>query len=622
VPSWERRALWIILAIAFALRLGMVLELRGDVLFEHPPLDEGGYVLLATGQAPDDHLAYWQPPGLLYVLSATLVAGGGLLIPHLVQVLVGTACCLLLYWIGKRLFSARVGLAAAGVLAVHGVLVFESYELLPAVWMTFFDLLAVHLVLVAREKRSWRLALAAGLAIGVSAIFGPTILPFVLVAIVVLREPRAIAALAIGVVLPIAPVTVRNARRGELALVASNGPINFYVGNNADYDHTFAIRPGAHWEELMARPSGELVDDSIAFWRDHPGSALALSARKLYLFWNGAEIARDTDIYAVREESSILRALVAPRGLPFPDGLVIPLALLGMVISRREWRRLGIAYGFIAAQAIVIPIFFVSSRHRVPVLPMFALFAAAALAWTWTRWRTWSTGRRCAAAAALAALVIACNLPTAESRLAFPGELDYYRAREWNQLHEPDRALAAITRAIEAKPDDARFWIVRATVLLNLDRPSEAAAAYQRATELDPWHVQAARHLADIRVRLGDQRGAVRALEATIAAARRTPDTYAPVHLSLVMLHAKLGDTNRAMAALLAARLADPEGATHMLPSLTDALLAQPPAVGPAFWDLLAQTNVSAGDITRGASVRAHGLPRAVTPANTAADRR
>jgi tetratricopeptide (TPR) repeat protein len=595
----------VILAVAFALRLGLVLERHGDVLFEHPPLDEAIYLALAKGtHLPGGIIAYWQPPGILYFLSVTFTAGGGLLVAHVVQALVGTLACLLLYAIGKRLFSGCVGIASAAVLAMHGVAVFESYELLPATWMMVFDLLAVYLLWLARERKSWKLAFVGGLAIGISAVFGPTILPFALVAVVWLRERRAIAALAIGVVLPIAPVTMRNLRHGELALISTNAPVNFYIGNNADYERTFAIRPGPDWDELIVRPRHQLVDDGVAFWRDHPTSALALFGRKLYLFWNGAEIARDTDIYDVREESSVLRALVAPRGLPFPDGLVIPMAVLGLIAWRRAWRRLGVAYGFIAVQAIVVPAFFVTSRHRVPALPMLTLFAVAAVAWVWTRWRGWTWARRSAAAGLLATIGIACNVPTWESELAFPGEPDFYRARAWRGLNELDRALAATDRAIALQPADPRFWNERGAVLQALDRPAEAAAAYQLAAAEDPGDLWAARRQKDILMGVGDLRGAAVALETSIAAGRHMPDKYARDHLALVRIYAHLGNTQRAVTELVAARLADSELFVHLLPGLTDELLAQSPPVAPAFWNVLAEANASADDIARAAAVR------------------
>ena len=131
----ERLVLLGVLAAALALRLGYVLSLRHDILFEHPILDEQRYVdyarALAGGRVAED-APYWQPPGILYFLAACFrLFGPGLTAPRLAQVLVSTLSCLVLFAIARRLFGATVALIAAAIVAVHGVLVFECAELLP-----------------------------------------------------------------------------------------------------------------------------------------------------------------------------------------------------------------------------------------------------------------------------------------------------------------------------------------------------------------------------------------------------------------------------------------------------------------------------------------------------------
>src|SRR6185312_11298631 len=114
------------------------------------------------------------------------------------------------------------------------------------------------------------------------------------------------------VVLPIVPVTVRNkVQSGDLVLISSNGGLNFYIGNNHDYRATFSLRPGRRWEQLVDEPlekagaagvtaaaSSYFLHEGLAFMRDEPVAAAGLLLRKEYLFFHGAEIARDSDIYA------------------------------------------------------------------------------------------------------------------------------------------------------------------------------------------------------------------------------------------------------------------------------------------------------------------------------------
>jgi hypothetical protein len=146
-----------VVTVAFLVRLLVLLEGSDDILFDYPALDEQRYVDLARevatgGTAP---VPYWQPPGLLYVLTVCFkVAGNGLWLPHILQVLVSTAACLLLFAIGRRLFDVRVGITAAAIGALHGIFILASFELLPATWILFLDLTALQLLLCAEERKT------------------------------------------------------------------------------------------------------------------------------------------------------------------------------------------------------------------------------------------------------------------------------------------------------------------------------------------------------------------------------------------------------------------------------------------------------------------------------------
>jgi hypothetical protein len=190
-----------------------------------------------------------------------------------------------------------------------------------------------------------------------------------------------------GVLLPILPVTIGNWQRGhEIVLVSTNGGINFYIGNGEHYEQTLAIRPGPHWEDLESKPrragvtteggaSAYFYAKGLGFWKDHPGRAAGLYLRKLYLYFDGPEIPRDTDIETMRDASGVLRALVTPGPPWLPDGILVPLALVGAALGWGDRRRLAPLYGFVAVQAFVIAAFLVTSRYRAPALPVFAMFA-------------------------------------------------------------------------------------------------------------------------------------------------------------------------------------------------------------------------------------------------------
>ena len=577
----ERIALASIVGLALVVRLAFIFGQRSDVLFETPQLDEQRYVeearAIVHGTATaQDHLPYWQPPGMVYVLSATFtIAGDGLLAPRILLALVSAASCLLLFALARRLAGIRVGLAAAAILALHGVVVFESYQLLPATFALAFDLAALLLLSIAQERERWRTAFAAGLALGCSALFAATVLPFALVGVVALRRRRMHAlALLVGVALPIIPVTARNwIRTGEPVLVSANAGLNFYIGNNIDYDLTFSLRPGRGWIDLVEEPmrsgvtpgtagaSHYFMGKGLAFFRDHPLGGAAHLLRKTYLFFHGAEIPRDADVYDARRSSTLLSALVWRGPLYFPDGLLIPLALVGIAGLWPQRRRYALPLAFLAIQVVFVSVFFVTARHRVPTLPLFALFAAAGvphLARSRLRW---------AAAAAFVALVVACNWPTWESRLSLSAEREMFRGLAYQARKQLPAALAAFERATATDGSSAASWFELGNAYDASGRLPDAVEAWRRAAELDPWDSRARRREAVGRSRMGDIAGAIRALEALIAAGTREPAHYAPDHLNLALALARRGDLDRAGPHLRGA-MADPAYLRGALPRM------------------------------------------------------
>jgi tetratricopeptide (TPR) repeat protein len=608
----SRRELLVLIGIvllALGLRLGYVLSQRGDILFDHPILDEQRYVDAARALEAGRHAekeAWWQPPGILYALMVVFrLVGSGLLFPRLLQVVLSAAACLLVFAIGRRGFGNRVGLAAAAILAVHGVVVFESHELLPPTWILFADLAALLLLLRAKDQQTLQPSFVAGLALGVSTVFSPTVLPFVAVAAGWLRRAPLVAVLLAGVVLPLVPVTAHNYQRGhELVLVSTNGGLNFFIGNNERYQETFALRPGRHWEELTTEPrrkgiekagaaSTYFVRKGLRFYADQPARALGNLARKGYLFWNGREIPRDTDLQAARAESTLLRVLVGPRSVPWPDGLLLPLAVMGLILCWPERRRLFPLYGFLAVQAVVIPVFFVSSRHRVPALPILALFAAAGVVALATRWRELGRRKQIGCVAGLAALLVLLNLPTWEAAIAYHGERDFYRGIALrDQQQRPVAALAAFRRAVAEGPRDARFWFELGNTLSATGSTREAARAWSLAGDLDPWDSRHRRRAAEALGKLGDVDGALAVLQAHLDARQRDPAHYAPDHLNLAFVRATRGQYREAAAHVQAAARADPAHARRQLPGMIQAALRTPSITDAAFW-------ITVGDVLR-----------------------
>jgi tetratricopeptide (TPR) repeat protein len=622
VVTGDRRkaiALAVILGFALALRVAYILGQRRNLLFEFPVVDEERYVAmgraLADGQVSDPR-PWFHPPGVVYALAAVFWTWGPeLLVPRIVQAMVSTASCGLAFLVARRLLSPGVALAAAAVCAVHGVLVYESYELLPPTWMLATDLLALWLLLRARDELTPQSALLAGVAFGVAALFGPTVLPFVPFAAAWLRRPALAAALVIGVVLPIAPVTWGNWQRGhEVVLISTNGGINFFLGNNERYDETLSIRPGPHWDELRNVPRRARISESayyaragIAFWGERPARALALYGRKLFLYLDGPEIPRDTDLQAMRGDSTLLSVLVSGGPPYLPDGILMPVALIGAAVMWSERRRLAPLYVFLALQVLVVALFFVTSRYRVPAVPVLAMLAAAGTRRVVERWRTASVVRRLSPVAAFAVLAVPLNMGTRESSVSYAAELDFYRGLACRTyLHTPERAIDYFRRATEQDPRDGRFWLELGDTLASRGQEDEAIEAWRRAGDADPWDERARRKLASTLERRRDLDGAIAALQSDVDAHAHPDGTfYETDYMNLALLYARTGQEARGTDELRAALRADPRAFRDSVAPFTRRALELVNSPADAFWGALASANDDAGQHEVARSARA-----------------
>ena len=93
---------------------------------------------------------------------------------------------------------------------------------------------------------------------------------------------------------------------------------------------------------------------------------------------------------------------------------------------------------------------------------------------------------------------------------------------------------------------------------------------------------RAARRAAQALVQAGDLEAATAVLESSITAHARDDAHYAPDHLNLAFMEARLGKVDQALAHLAAARRADPAYVRTTLPRMAQAAHADP-AMSPAF---------------------------------------
>ncbi len=529
------RHLLILLAVSLLVRLVYLGQVKANPFFYYPIVDAQTYdemaVQVAAGQEPLP-VPFFQPPlypyflGLLYALF-----GRDLLLVRLLQMAMGAASVWLLYILGGRLFGRRAGFAAALAYSLYGTMIFYEGELLAPVLIVFLNLLLALAVLKALEKPDWRRALLAGVLLGLSALAMSVILPLALVIpLYAWRRWRGQAgrpglgrglalacAFAGGVLLAIAPVTWRNWRVGrEFVPISTNAGINFYLSSGSDYERKVAIRPGYEWDELLNEPirrgihqagaqSAYFMKKGFALIAADPAGYARLLLKKLFLFANGNEIMRDQEIYPFRQYSPLLALLVWKRGLAFPFGLLLPLALLGMALAlRRRVPGAGLPAAFILVHVAVLLAFFVTARYRLNILPFLVLFAAYGSLELWGLLRRRAWPQAAPLTAGLLALLLFCNWRVGPMSRDFSVDSDYNLATKLLKEGDTGKAKAWLLKAVELDPLNPEANGNLGVLYEQEKQPQEAKKCYLRILERYPDDVQAHLHLADLCLRLGE----------------------------------------------------------------------------------------------------------------------
>ena len=631
--------------VALALRLLRLLELRGDILWNRLIGDAAVHRELAAEIATRDfwgHEPFYRAPLYPYFLAALQrLFGPGLLAPRLVQILLGSLACLLAYRIARRLARPAIALAAALAGGAFWVLIQYDVELEIGTLPLFLNLLGLWLLLrawpvlpdhapraPAREqavRSALRDTVLAGIVFGLSAIARPDVLAFVLFAAIWFwmtasragSEPagatastrkqgepskgpawrrqlphgrRLAVALVAGALVPVAIVTARNlAVSGEFVPIASQGGVNFYIGNHAGSDGRTWMQPAtisrreyreqerragdSVWARdniwLVSRYAAEKArgralgaSEVSSYWLGQglrfalrsPGQFLALLARKIYYLLNRWELHSGLDLYALaRSQSNVLRALAW-----FDWGVLLPLALAGIAVSlRRSGPSLLLAL-YLLAYAAAIVLFFVNSRFRLPMVPVLAIFAALGIA----RLReAFAPGGRTLVLRYGAVLLIAAIVAnTSWARVRNP----FASVPVHNQLGDlyasagryPE-AIAEYNTALRYAPGYAETHNCLAVVEMAMNRLDEAERSLSRALELDPGYALARANLGVLREKQGRGPEALAEYERALA----IDSTMDVALLALSRGYAEAGDYARARDTLVRLVALDPGNA-------------------------------------------------------------
>jgi tetratricopeptide (TPR) repeat protein len=511
-----------IFILALCIRFVYLIQLKSSLpFFSAPILDELYHDTWAQQIASGDWVGtepFFRAPLYVYLLAlAYKIFGHNLFLPRLFQIVLGSLSCVLIFFIAKKLFNRTVGILSGVIASLYAMLIFYDAQLLITSLIVFLDLVLIALLLRASEKPKPLNWFLCGAVLGLSAIARPNILifvPFILIWMFFqFRNKLLLKAilirwtiLCLGVLLMIAPVTLRNYLAGkDLVLIAWQGGYNFYLGNNP---HAFGWTPAApHLDKSLAggiedakrlaeeEAKAKLKPSQISsFWYrkgvdfilSQPTGWLKLMVKKTIYFWKGYEIKNTQNAYVHKNFSSLFDSLLGKGAIYSPFGLVGPLSIMGLLICLKDVRKYLLVYLFILSYSISVIIFFVCSRFRMPVIPFLIMFCSFSIWWLFQKIKKKNILSLVIALAALAGLLISSNTRL-ENLVGDQSYADHYELGiSYQNMGEWELALEEYKTSLKYRPDFAPSRNNLAIIYTRLDKTDPAIQEYKRAILSDP----------------------------------------------------------------------------------------------------------------------------------------
>jgi len=527
-----------LLLFSAAVRMFFFFQLRGTDLAAVPLLDSEAYHEWALRLVAGDwgwNETYWMGPLYPHFLALVYlgfgVEGHAILLIQLGLSLLNVG---LVFRMARALIPGDDGwiaLAAAALYAFYGAAVFYAGTLLMATLVTTLYLVTGLLTVRAVRAPTPKNWLFLGLATGLTALArGNVLLLLAALPVLMWKGPpgrwKNIAALLLGGLLMLAPVTLRNLIvADDFVLLTSNGGVNLLIGQQHNYEGIFApVMEEAQaefdpsMETTLERELGRDLKGSEVSriltgraWRMFTGNLGAMPehyARKVYRFWNGYELPQIISYDYWKTQFSALWVL------PVPFVLLSALGLLGFRFLPRPAR--GIMLVLIGTYFLSLLPFFPTSRYRQPIAPLLAINAAifvlavvrglasrpvwlgVAALLIFALLPRWTALDRAEVLwqvhiheAARASRLGNLEKTLAKGRLAEEvrsglGDTPYHLSIFLEHLDAHEEALAALELAQARRPDHRLIPYRMGRNFEQLKQYGQALAAYERASFLDP----------------------------------------------------------------------------------------------------------------------------------------
>lgn len=405
----------IIIFAALLIRLISLHQMQQSPFFDSPVLLSESHDTRAVEILNGDFLGksvFFHDPLYEYFLAGVYAAVGiNYFYVKLIHAFLGVLSSVLIYIIGKKLFSRSTGIIASFIYIFYAPAIILETELLNSSLAIILNLLLIFMLTCFYEKNNYLYLFCSGVILSLCSINRSEVL--ILLPMIILWSSIVLwnkgykkillyqFVFFIGISIFIVPVATRNYIVGkDFVLISYKGGSNLYTGNNPDADGLTAEIAGTditsaneQYETLPHQIAEKrlgrtlLPSESSNYWiketmrsiMENPRSSLFLFFKKGYFFWQGFEIPNNVNFYYLRQYSGVLKVLLWKAGVAFPFGILGPMALLGMIFAIKDIKRIFPLYASVGLYFLVTVIAFAAGRFRIPAIPPLAIFAGVGI---------------------------------------------------------------------------------------------------------------------------------------------------------------------------------------------------------------------------------------------------
>ena len=491
------------------------------IKFIHPGVASDGYFYLqwakdiARGNLLGRDVFYALPLYPYFLSLVYLFSAGEIFDLILIQALIGSINCGLIYILGRKLFNNQVGMIAAFIACVYSMFIFYDRMLLPTSLSISLGLVLALLLLRTRDNPSLKKWFGAGLLLGLCTLARASFFPLVILILfwIVYEYKRDtlkhVLSYCFCFILPffliIGGVTLRNYLVADDAvLITAHSGINFYIGNNPEGNGLFKTPP-----YMRATQSGLIEDAKILaeqisgkrlkpseisnFWTrrslsfiiSHPLDYLRLLGKKIVLFWNGKEHIDDIEYYIFNEEAGLLK-------LPlFNFSLIGPLGILGMFLSWPQRKRIILLYLFVFGLTLATILFFINARYRLIFVPYLLIFAANALWQTFQKCKNRQYKNFIFSLVLFLALYFLTNIKVTNASSSANYTFHYNKGVILCDQGQYQKAEQQFQTALKINPHDFMSYLGLGNVYYQMEEFEQAINSYQKSLAINPYFYKA-----------------------------------------------------------------------------------------------------------------------------------